>query len=67
MLRFYVTNTCDAATAANLQRLIGELLAGDPEAIYFERLESHAAAGEADSSAHVGFLTMLIHYSTRLA
>ena len=66
-LRYYVTNTTDDATAKKLEGLIEELLTGSTEELYFQRIEAHAATDDADSSAHVGFLTMLNNYNIRLA
>jgi hypothetical protein len=66
-LRFYVSNTSDTLTARNLQSLIQELLTGNTEELYFQRIEAHATTGEGDTSAHVGFLTMLNNYNAQLA
>jgi hypothetical protein len=62
-LVFQITNHIAPGRAAPFAQFIGELLAGDPEELYFQRLEA-TAAGHAQGSG-LGYLTMIKDYGIR--
>jgi len=64
-LRFYVTNSIDPRSVKNFQRLIRDLLTGDPDEMYIRQLENNAVDENNDSC--MGFLTMLNDYNACLA
>lgn len=59
-LVFQITNHIAPERAAPFAQFIGELLAGDPEELYFQRLEA-TAEGHAHGSG-LGYLTMIKDY-----
>jgi hypothetical protein len=65
-VRFYVTNSLDPQSLPGFQQFIEELLAGDPDELYTERLIKNAE-GEGDGESGLGFLTMLNDYHAQLA
>jgi hypothetical protein len=64
-IRFYTTNCIDPASCEPFQTFVAELLAGDPQELYMERLEANAEGAEGGSG--LGFLTMINDYNARLA
>lgn len=62
-LTFSFTNHIVPEAQPAFVRFIGELLAGDPEALYFERLERSAESGEPGSG--LGYLTLIKDYGVR--
>ncbi len=64
-VRFYVTNCLDPHSLPGFQSFIEELLAGDPDELYMERLMLNAE-DETSSGSGLGFLTMLNDYNAQL-
>lgn len=64
-VRFYVRNSVDPQAVPDFQAFIQELLAGDPDALYMERLLQNAEE-DSDGGSGLGFLTMLNDYQARL-
>lgn len=64
-VRFYVCNSIDPKTAPGFQEFVQELLAGDPDEMYMERLLQNAEE-DSDGGSGLGFLTMLNDYQARL-
>jgi hypothetical protein len=65
-VRFYVQNSFDGQSLAAFQALVHDLLSGDPDELYMERLMANAE-GEHEGGSGLGFLTMLTNYNARLA
>lgn len=68
-VRFYVSNSLDPQSVPGFQRFIQELLTGDPDELYMERLLQNAEAEEGDEAhggSGLGFLTMLNDYHAKL-
>lgn len=68
-VRFYVSNSINPETVPGFQRFIQELLTGDPDELYMERLLQNAEAeegNEAHEGSGLGFLTMLNDYHATL-
>jgi hypothetical protein len=64
-VRFYVSNTLDPQSAPGFQTFIQELLEGDPDEMYMERLMQNAEE-ESEGGSGLGFLTMLNDYHAEL-
>ncbi|MBX3009973.1 MAG: hypothetical protein KF832_00655 [Caldilineaceae bacterium] len=64
-VRFYVANSLDPQSLAGFQRFLEELLTGDPDELYMERLMQNAEDETSDGSG-LGFLTMLNDYHAEL-
>lgn len=66
-VRFYVSNSINPESAPDFQNFIQELLTGDPDELYMERLLQNAEEGEeAHDGSGLGFLTMLNDYHAKL-
>lgn len=68
-VRFYVSNSINPETAPGFQNFIQELLTGDPDELYMERLLQNAEAEdeeETSGGSGLGFLTMLNDYHAKL-
>lgn len=63
-VRIYTTNCIAPDSVKSFQRFVQELLAGDPQELYMERLEANA---EGDGGSGLGFLTMINDYNAKLA
>lgn len=64
-IRFYVTNSVDPQSITGFQHFVQELLNGDPDELYMERLMQNAEAESAGGSG-LGFLTMINDYHAKL-
>jgi hypothetical protein len=62
-LVFQMTNHVAPERERSFARFIGELLAGDPEELYFQRLEA-SAEGHVEGSG-LGYLTMIKDYGIK--
>jgi hypothetical protein len=68
-VRFYVSNSVDPQSTPGFQTFIHELLTGDPDELYMERLMQNAEAednDESDGGSGLGFLTMINDYHANL-
>ncbi len=68
-VRFYVSNSLDPQSVPGFQHFIQELLDGDPDELYMERLLQNAEAEDGDEAhggSGLGFLTMLNDYNAQL-
>ena len=63
-VRIYTTNCVAPASVDSFKRFVQELLLGDPQELYMQRLEANA---EGDGGSGLGFLTMINDYNARLA
>jgi len=64
-VRFYVSNSLDPESLPGFQIFIQELLEGDPDEMYMERLMQNAEE-DSDGGSGLGFLTMLNDYEAKL-
>jgi len=64
-VRFYVTNSLDPQSVSSFQSFIQELLEGNPDELYMERLMQNAE-DESGGGSGLGFLTMLNDYHAQL-
>ncbi len=64
--KFYASNPIAPPTVEEFQAYIQRLLTEDPGELYWQQLESNAAA-ETNTTSRLGLLTMLCDYDARLA
>lgn len=66
IIRFYVRNSIDKPQIEPFQTLIDELLDGDANTMYFERLEANDSA-DGDNTSGLGYLSIMNDYGADIA
>ncbi|OED44476.1 hypothetical protein AB833_01495 [Chromatiales bacterium (ex Bugula neritina AB1)] len=66
VVRFYVRNSIDKARIESFQKLISELLSGDPAEMYFQRIEANEES-ESGNTSGLGYLSIMNDYDAGLA